>query len=76
MVAALGYDCAKLLIEAVLSKGYSPDMIREFLLGLKDYSGAAGKMTFDENGDVHKPILVKIVENGSFKKKNDLRNYL
>ena len=70
LVAALGYDCAKLLIDAIKTKEYSPDKIREFFLELKNYPGAAGKMTFDENGDVHKPIVLKVIEDGEFRNLN------
>lgn len=46
--------------------GISADQIRQQLLTLKDFSGAAGLTTFDKNGDVIKPFVFKKVENGKF----------
>jgi branched-chain amino acid transport system substrate-binding protein len=66
LVSALGYDCARLVIDGVLKNGRSAEDIRAFIAAAKDYPGAAGQMTFDEQGDVHKPIMLKMVKNGAF----------
>jgi branched-chain amino acid transport system substrate-binding protein len=66
LIAALGYDCANLLITAVESRGANAEAIRSFLAGTKGYQGATGEMTFDNNGDVHKPVLLKTVREGKF----------
>ena len=36
------------------------------MYSVKDYPGMGGVTTFDENGDVVKPIVVRIVRNGEF----------
>ena len=66
LVAALGYDCARLLVDAIEARGPSSEAIRDFLSNAKGYPGAAGEITFDQNGDVHKPILLKTVQAGKF----------
>jgi len=63
----VGYDAVKMIVKAIeLSGGNSGEDIRKGLNMLKDYPGASGVMTFDENGDVHKPIGIKVVKNGQF----------
>lgn len=66
LIAALGYDCANLLVKAVEDEGTSPEAIRTYLTKAKDFPGAAGNISFDEKGDVHKPILLKTVRDGAF----------
>ena len=66
LVAALGYDCAKLIIEGVLNNGASSEDIRTYILNTKDLPGAAGTMNFDAKGEVHKTIVLKGVKDGKF----------
>jgi branched-chain amino acid transport system substrate-binding protein len=66
LVAALGYDCARLVIDAVEYGGPSRQGIRDFFARTSNYEGATGRMAFDANGDVHKPVLLKTVRNGQF----------
>jgi len=66
LIAALGYDCASLLVDAIEARGPSGETIRDFLANTKGYHGATGEITFDESGDVHKPILLKTVQAGKF----------
>jgi len=63
----VGYDAVKMIVKAIeLSKGSSGDDIKKGLNMLKDFPGASGVMTFDENGDVHKPMGIKVIKNGEF----------
>ncbi|MDL1987077.1 MAG: penicillin-binding protein activator [Deltaproteobacteria bacterium] len=63
----VGYDAAKMIAKAMeLLGGTSGEDIRKGLNMLKDYPGVSGTMTFDANGDVHKPMGIKIVKGGSF----------
>lgn len=68
LVSALGFDCAQLIIDGVLSNGATTLGIRNYLLDTKDLKGAAGTMNFDEKGNVHKNIILKKVSNGKFEK--------
>ena len=63
----VGYDAVKMIAKAIeLTKGASGDEIKNGLNMLKNYPGASGTMTFDENGDVHKPMGMKAVQAGRF----------
>jgi len=48
--------------------GDKPECIKNELYKVKDYPGVGGPTTFDENGDVDKPIMIKIVKDGQFVK--------
>jgi len=61
-----GYDIARLTLYAIREGGYSGPAIQRILAGIKEWKGASGLITFDENGDVHKPMLMKTVKNGRF----------
>lgn len=63
----VGYDAVNMLLEAmILSKGQSGSDIKEGLMMIKNYHGVSGIMEFDKNGDVHKPIGFKTVQNQKF----------
>lgn len=64
--AALSYDATKILALGMERNGFQPDGIRQGLLGIKDFPGVAGLTSFDKNGDVIQPALIKIVQNGTF----------
>lgn len=66
LIAALGYDCANLISNAIENGGTSAEAIRTYLAKTKEFPGAAGNVSFDEKGDVHKPILLKTVRDGRF----------
>ncbi len=59
-----GYDCAKLIIHGISEGGYSGPAIQKVLADVKGWEGTSGLITFDENGDVHKPMLMKTVKDG------------
>lgn len=61
----VGYDALMMIAKGIeLSGGVSGSQVRNGLNTLKDYPGVSGTMTFDSNGDVHKPMGVKVVRNG------------
>ena len=66
LVTALGYDCANLLIDAVEKVGPNSERVRDYLAGVHGYQGATGEMSFDANGDIHKPVRLKTLKNGRF----------
>ena len=43
--------------------GNDPDKIKAGLYALKNYPGVSGVTSFDENGDVVKPVIFKTVKN-------------
>lgn len=61
---ATAYDAVYLIKDAIAKHGYDSEKIRDYLYAVKDYSGAAGKITMDENGDPIMEYSVKQVKNG------------
>ncbi len=66
--SANGYDAVMLLYRATESCGDTTktDCIRDFLYNTKSYEGAGGTLSFDKNGDVVKPVTIKIGRGGQF----------
>lgn len=64
--AASSYDSMKILAKAMEQGGFSSNGIKEALYSIKDFQGVTGKTSFDQNGDVTKPIGIKQVNNGEF----------
>ena len=65
--AANAYDAVKIIAESVRACGNSEtNCLRDHVLGIKNYNGAGGKTSFDENGDVVKPVLVKMIQGKKF----------
>ena len=67
-VAALGFD-AYIVIRAAIEKANSidPEKIKNEIAATKNFEGAAGIITLDENGDAVKDAVIKVVKNGQFK---------
>ena len=64
--AALSYDAVKIYAEALKRGGFNVEDLKKALYEIKHFIGVVGKTSFDENGDVIKPIGIKKVENGKF----------
>ena len=69
-VSANAYDATTLLATAALSCGSDQDTecIRDYLYATKNYSGIGGNLSFDQNGDVVKPVMIKVARGGLFVK--------
>jgi len=66
--AALGFDAYLVIIDAInRAKSAKPEDIKNMLEKTKNFQGATGSITFDENGDAIKDAIVKKIENGKFK---------
>jgi branched-chain amino acid transport system substrate-binding protein len=66
--AASAYDVIKLAAEAATQAGSNDrEAINEALAELGTYEGITGAITFDENGDVLKPLNIVVVEGGTLK---------
>lgn len=66
MFAAQAYDAARIVIEAIKSKGATSEQIREGIAATKDFPGITGKTSIDEEGDTIKDVLILKVEGGKF----------
>ena len=64
--AAQGYDAMKVVAEAIQIGSFSRDGILDAMVQIKDFPGVAGNISFDENGDVHKPLRFLTVRKGKF----------
>jgi len=66
--AAEAYDIIQLIAAAI---GANPkasvtgEMIRDYLYGVKGRASASGTITFDQNGDVVKPMAIKRIKDGT-----------
>ncbi|HBE78207.1 MAG TPA: branched-chain amino acid ABC transporter substrate-binding protein, partial [Firmicutes bacterium] len=66
-VTALGYD-AYLVIRAAIARAKTTDgpKLRDAINATKNFPGAAGTITFDENRNAVKSAVIKTVKNGKF----------
>jgi branched-chain amino acid transport system substrate-binding protein len=72
-VAALTYDSAKIVLQAIQNAGLSGNLqndreaIKNAIVALKDYAGITGNMTFNADGDPDKTaVVVQISDSGEF----------
>ena len=66
-VTALGYDAYLVILDAMTKANSSdPVKVRDQLAKTKDFPGAAGMITFDQNGNAVKDAVIKQVKNGKF----------
>ena len=64
--AAHAYDALRIIAKAIKDGGYSADGIRQALYSIKNFPGVTGETSFDEYGDVVKPIQIMEVRGGKF----------
>jgi branched-chain amino acid transport system substrate-binding protein len=61
------YDTVKLAAEAIKKAGYDAGKISRYLKEEQDFTGASGRITFDEHGDINNPAYqVMIYRNGKY----------
>jgi len=66
-LAALGYDAAKILADAMQRAGSTDGKkVRDALAATKDFQGVTGKITINSDRNAVKPAVVLKVENGKF----------
>jgi branched-chain amino acid transport system substrate-binding protein len=67
-MAILGYDAMRLMADAIKRAGSTEGRkIRDALAATKDFPGASGTITIDENRNAKKPIVILKIEGGKFK---------
>jgi branched-chain amino acid transport system substrate-binding protein len=66
--AIYGYECARVALEAIRIAGKKDrTAITQAALGIRDFDGALGRLTFDENGDTSVKVLSgSTVRDGKF----------
>ena len=66
-VSALGYDAYLLIIDAIKrANSAEPEKIKEAINQTKNFEGASGVVTLDENRNAIKSAVIKQVKNGKF----------
>jgi branched-chain amino acid transport system substrate-binding protein len=72
-VAALSYDSAKIILQAIQTAGLSGDLakdreaVKDAIASMRNFPGITGTMTFDANGDPEKPaVVVRVNDAGEF----------
>ncbi|NRX73438.1 ABC-type branched-subunit amino acid transport system substrate-binding protein [Clostridium beijerinckii] len=64
---ALGYDAYLVILDAIKrANSADPVKIRDEIAKTKDFPGAAGVITIDENNNAVKEAVLKIVKDGKF----------
>lgn len=64
--AAMAYDATRVLLDALKNGCTDREAVRQYLSTMKNFPGAAGDITFDENGDVVKEPLKLIIKSGEY----------
>jgi len=64
--AAHSYDALKIIALAIQKGGYNSDGIKNALYNISNYPGVSGITSFDKNGDVLQPAMIKQIKNGQF----------
>ncbi len=62
--AALAYDSAQLLIQAMKKNGASREGIYDYLSKVENYPGVTGRIMFDQHHDVNKKMMILTIRNG------------
>jgi branched-chain amino acid transport system substrate-binding protein len=67
-MAALGYDSAMILADAMKRAGTTDgDKVRAALAATKNYAAVTGNITIDANRNASKPAVILQIKNGAFK---------
>lgn len=64
----VGYDALQLVLMAIKNGARTGEQVKEFLKNMDIYEGASGIIKFDEKGDVHKPMILKVIRDKKFEK--------
>ncbi len=68
--SANAYDNLNLLADAIGVCKYNTDCIKDYLYAVENYEGVSGTFSFDEKGDVVKPLAILKVVDGKYIKLN------
>jgi len=67
-MAALGYDSALILVDAIKRAGVADSAkIRDAIAATKSFHGITGTITIDENRNASKPAVIVTIKNGQIK---------
>jgi branched-chain amino acid transport system substrate-binding protein len=67
-MAALGYDSAMVLVEAIKRAGTTDEpKLRDAIAATKNFEGVTGNTTLDQNRNATKPAVIMTIKDGKFK---------
>jgi branched-chain amino acid transport system substrate-binding protein len=66
ILAAQAYDAAMMVLSLLNEHKDTPKAIRDGLLGMKDYPGISGTITFPGNGEALKKLFIIKIQDGKF----------
>jgi len=66
LFAAMGFDAVKIIAKTMEKCGENSTCIKDALYQVQDYQGACGTISFDEYGDVVKPMQYMTIKDGMF----------
>jgi branched-chain amino acid transport system substrate-binding protein len=65
MMAALGYDALRLVLEALRRAGSAdPRLLRDAIAGVRRFDGATGRITFEGSPDPRKDVVIVRIRDG------------
>ena len=64
--SALAYDAAKIICLSLKNANYDVTKVKDEIYKIKNFKGISGDTSFDKNGDVSKPVSLKVVKDGRF----------
>ena len=66
-MAALGYDSAMILADAIKRAGTTEGKaLRDAIAATKDFPGVTGKITLDAKRNANKPAVILTIKDGKF----------
>ncbi len=68
LLTDVGYDAMKLILIAIRNGARTGNDVKDYLTNMDAYEGASGLIKFDERGDVHKPMVLKMIRHKKFLK--------
>lgn len=64
--AALGYESLDIILYALDLSEFKVGGLNDKLMEIQNFKSVTGNLSFDDNGDIIKPISIKTVKNGQF----------
>jgi len=65
-VEAQCYDAVKVVAHSIREGGFTGPEIQKAMAKIEGFKGVTGVITFNENGDVIKPVTMKVIKGGKF----------
>ena len=64
--SALAYDATNIICLSLKNANYDVTKVKDEIYKIKNFKGISGLTSLDKNGDVSKPVSLKVVKDGRF----------